>query len=92
MTKMTGMPRKKSVNITATNRKGKKTGPGICLITAIRRARMRMSGSATRNILALRKKALQTDGSPCETTPKNDCFMWDQLKKNSRTVLNPGAR
>src|SRR3712207_1173399 len=88
-TRIRGIPRNRSVYATATIRKGKNTGPGICRTTAMTRARIRIKTSEITKISTFKRKAPTTDGVPC--VPTIDCQRWKGLKKRSATISLPGA-
>src|ERR687898_809634 len=88
-TRIKGTPLKRSVYATATSLKGKNTGPGIPLTTAITRARIRIKTSETMKICTLSQKALRTEGRPSE--PTSDCQRCCGLKNRSATTPLPGA-
>src|SRR5215211_605095 len=88
-TRIKGTPLKRSVYATATSRKGKNTGPGMPLTTAITRARIKMKTSETVKILTLSQNAPRTEGSRSE--PTRDCQRCCGLKNRSATTPLPGA-
>src|SRR5215212_6826521 len=88
-TRIKGTPLKRSVYATATSLKGKNTGPGIPLTTAMMRARIRIKTSETIKIFTLSKNAPRTEGSPSE--PTRDCQRCCGLKNRSATTPLPGA-
>src|SRR5215203_6382270 len=88
-TRIKGTPLKRSVYATATSLKGKNTGPGIPLTTAMTRARIRMKTSETVKIFTLSKNAPRTEGLPPE--PTRDCQRCEGLKNRSATTPLPGA-
>src|SRR5918994_1811753 len=88
-TRIKGTPLKRSVYATATSLKGKNTGPGILLTTAMTRARIKIKTSETMKICTLSKKAPRTEGSPSE--PTSDCQRCCGLRNRSATTLLPGA-
>src|SRR5918994_3098359 len=88
-TRIKGTPLKRSVYATATSLKGKNTGPGIPLTTAMTRARIRIKTSETMKICTLSKKAPSTEGRPTE--PTSDCQRCCGLKNRSATTSLPGA-
>src|ERR687893_1125808 len=88
-TRIRGTPRKRSVYATASIRKGKKTGPGICRTTAMTSARIRIKTSEIMNISTFKRKAPTTDGVP--VVPTIDCPRWKGLKNLSATISLPGA-
>src|SRR5215208_4712282 len=88
-TRIKGTPLKRSVYATATSLKGKNTGPGIPLTTAMTRARIRMKTSDTMKICTLSKNAPRTEGRPSE--PTSDCQRCCGLKNRSATTPLPGA-
>src|SRR5919112_618938 len=88
-TRIKGTPLKRSVYATATSLKGKNTGPGIPLTTAMMRARIRIKTSETIKIFTLSKNAPRTEGSPSE--PTRDCQRCWGLKNRSATTPLPGA-
>src|SRR5215217_6010515 len=88
-TRIKGTPLKRSVYATATSLKGKNTGPGIPLTTAMMRAKIRIKTSEMVKIFTLSKNASRTDGSPSE--PTSDCQRCDGLKNRSATTSLPGA-
>src|SRR5215218_1690478 len=88
-TRIKGTPLKRSVYATATSLKGKNTGPGIPLTTAMIRARIRIKTSETIKIFTLSKNAPRTEGSPSE--PTRDCQRCCGLKNRSATTPLPGA-
>src|SRR5215210_1341447 len=88
-TRIKGTPLKRSVYATATSLKGKNTGPGIPLTTAITRARIRIKTSETMKICTLSQNAPRTEGFPSE--PTSDCQRCEGLKNRSATTLLLGA-
>src|SRR5215213_6482656 len=88
-TRIKGTPLKRSVYATATSLKGKNTGPGIPLTTAMTRARIKIKTSETMKICTLSKNAPRTEGFPSE--PTSDCQRCCGLKNRSATTLLPGA-
>src|SRR5919199_608532 len=88
-TRIRGTPRKRSVYATATIRKGKKTGPGICRTTAMTRARIRIKTSEIAKISTLSRNAPTTDG--VLLVPTIDWRRWKGLKNRSATTSLPGA-
>src|SRR5215204_5426000 len=88
-TRIKGTPLKRSVYATATSLKGKKTGPGIPLTTAMTRARIRINTSENMKICTLSKNAPRTEGRPSE--PTSDCQRCCGLKNRSATTPLPGA-
>src|ERR687890_2121269 len=88
-TRIKGTPLKRSVYATATSRKGKNTGPGIPLTTAMTRARIRIKTSETMKICTLSQNAPRTEGRPSE--PTSDCQRCCGLKNRSATTPLPGA-
>src|ERR687889_631847 len=88
-TRINGTPLKRSVYAIATSLKGKNTGPGIPLTTAMTRARIRIKTSETMKICTLSKKAPSTEGRPTE--PTSDCQRCCGLKNRSATTSLPGA-
>src|SRR5918997_2624592 len=88
-TRSKGTPLKRSVYATATSLKGKKTGPGIPLTTAMTRARINIKTSETIKISTLSKNAPSTEGKPSE--PTSDCQRCRGLKNRSATTSLPGA-
>src|ERR671911_607149 len=88
-TRIKGTPLKRSVYATATSLKGKNTGPGILLTTAMTRARIKIKTAETMKICTLSKKAPRTEGRPSE--PTSDCQRCCGLKNRSATTPLPGA-
>src|SRR5918997_6553664 len=88
-TRSKGTPLKRSVYATATSLKGKNTGPGIPLTTAMTRARIKIKTSETMKICTLSKNAPRTEGFPSELT--SDCQRCCGLKNRSATIPLPGA-
>src|SRR5215216_670042 len=88
-TRIKGTPLKRSVYATATSLKGKNTGPGIPLTTAMTRARIKIKTSETMKICTLSKNAPRTEGFPSE--PTSDCQRCCGLKNRSATTPLPGA-
>src|SRR5215211_1716496 len=88
-TRIKGTPLKRSVYATATSLKGKNTGPGIPLTTAMTRARTRIKTSETVKIFTLSKNAPRTEGVPSE--PTRDFQRCEGLKNRSATTSLPGA-
>src|ERR671911_3089985 len=88
-TRIKGTPLKRSVYATATSLKGKNTGPGIPLTTAMTRAKIRIKTSETMKISTLSKNAPSTEGKPSE--PTSDCQRCVGLKNRSATTPLPGA-
>src|ERR671913_1553286 len=88
-TRIKGTPLKRSVYATATSLKGKNTGPGILLTTAMTRARIKIKTSETMKICTLSRKAPRTEGRPSE--PTSDCQRCCGLKNRSATTPLPGA-
>src|SRR5215211_5509743 len=88
-TRIKGTPLKRSVYATATSLKGKNTGPGIPLTTAMTRARTRIKTSETVKIFTLSKNAPRTEGVPSK--PTRDCQRCDGSKNRSATTPLPGA-
>src|SRR5215203_4355645 len=88
-TRIKGTPLKRSVYATATSLKGKNTGPGIPLTTAMTRASIKIKTSETMKICTLSKNAPRTEGRPSE--PTSDCQRCCGLKNRSATTPLPGA-
>src|SRR5919107_848924 len=88
-TRIKGTPLKRSVYATATSLKGKNTGPGIPLTTAMTRARIKIKTSETMKICTFSQKAPRTEGRPSE--PTSDCQRCCGLKNRSATTPLPGA-
>src|SRR3954469_3158518 len=84
MTRIVGIPRKRSVYATASSRKGNSTGPGSPRRTAIPSAKTRISASAIRKIRMFSRKARATSGN--EST--KSC----RSKKAFRTSGHPAER
>src|SRR3990170_1352346 len=84
MTRIVGMPRKRSAYTVANSRSGKNTGPGRPRRIARKRAKTRMKTSAIRKILTLTKKALAMSG--------NESAKTSRLRKDCLTSGQPGAR
>src|SRR5215213_2580621 len=88
-TRIKGTPLKRSVYATATSLKGKNTGPGIPLTTAMTRASIKIKTSEIMKICTLSKNAPRTEGRPSE--PTSDCQRCCGLKNRSATTPLPGA-
>src|ERR687898_2016714 len=88
-TRIKGTPLKRSVYAIATSLKGKNTGPGIPLTTAMTRARIRIKTSETMKICTLSQNAPRTEGRPWE--PTSDCQRCCGLKNRWATTPLPGA-
>src|SRR5687767_5646312 len=88
-TRIKGTPLKRSVYATATSLRGKNTGPGIPLTTAMTRARIRIKTSETMKICTFSQKAPRTEGRPSE--PTSDCQRCCGLRNRSATTSLPGA-